>query len=244
MREHSGQGNSNIGKGDNTLWDPFERLDNHQREQLQQFEQLLVAYNQKINVISQGTEAYFAERHILHALCIAYKSFPAGSTVVDWGSGGGLPAIPLAIRFPQVQFYAVDAVRKKLQVVTAIARRLSLENLATWHGRAASWPGQADFAVSRATAPLAVLWEWFNRVCNPDTSATQNDSTSWEPGLIVLKGGNLDSEIEALQRTAPGTSLTSYDLECLLGRAYFHRKRLLHITTSRNRGICTNRNRP
>src|SRR5690606_41790758 len=110
------------------------------------------------------SEERLFERHILHSLSLTFRKFPAGSTVVDWGTGGGLPAVPLAIVFSDVRIHAVDSVRKKVQAVRTMARRLGLENLDTWHGRAEAYPGDADFSVSRATASLSVLWSWHARV--------------------------------------------------------------------------------
>ena len=210
-------------------WDPYKELSTNQHELLNQFEHMLLSYNRKINLVSQDTEADFKERHLLHSLAIAWKDFLPGSNVVDWGTGGGLPVVPLAICFPDVRFYAVDAVGKKLQVVQTIARRLGLENLITWHGRAESWTGQANYAVSRATAPLADLWKWFSRVRRSNNTA-QSSATTWGTGLIALKGGDLTSEIETLKQAAPNTTVSLVDLESLLGSSYFQQKHLVHVS--------------
>lgn len=217
------------------FWDPYEGLDAGQREQLEQFEELALFYNRKINLISRDTEKYFGERHLLHSLAIAQKHFPPGSEVVDWGTGGGLPVVPLAIHFPDVRFYAVDAVGKKLHVVQTIVRRLGLKNLTTWNGRAEAWPGRADYAVSRATAPLVDLWRWFDRVHKPSTIAP-SDAATWGKGLIALKGGDITSEAEALKRAEPHLTVALLDLEPLLGSSYFHQKSLLHVSSKHSSG--------
>ena len=225
--ENRERSRSNLERTD--LGDPYERLDASQRGRLEEFEQLVLFYNQKINLISRDTERHFRERHTHHSLAIARKQFPAGSEVVDWGTGGGLPVVPLAIAFPDVRFYAVDAVEKKLRVVQAIARRLDLKNLVTWHGRAESWPGQADYAISRATAPLVDLWQWFDRVRKPKIVAPSG-AAKWKGGLIVLKGGDLTPEIEQLKQAEPDTIVAFLDLEPLLGSSYFRQKSLVHVS--------------
>jgi len=208
-------------------WNPFADLTEAQREQLAGFEQQVLHFNRRLNLISSETEAAFAERHVLHSLALAHRRFPAGSTVVDWGTGGGLPAIVLAICFPDVEVHAVDAVGKKIQAVRAMGRRLGLANLHPWHGRAEAWPGTAQFSVSRATAPLSDLWRWHRRVRSTDV-AFQKEET-WRPGLICLKGGDLNHEIEALRRTHPAVQIKTTPLESLLGRPFFAEKVILEV---------------
>ena len=204
-------------------WNPYEALSAEQRERLQAFERLLLGLNQKINLVSSGTAADFEERHVLHSLALAWRPFPAGSRVVDWGTGGGLPLIPLAICFPDVTFCGVDAVEKKLRAVDTMARRLSLNNVRTWHGRAEKWPGQANFAVSRAAASLTDLWRWSDRVLVP-SEARPRDVGAWTSKLIALKGGDLREEIGGLEAAYPDVVVTYHPLRPLLGRAYFEEK--------------------
>ena len=116
------------------------------------------------------------------------------------GSGGGLPAIPLAAAFPAVTVHAVDAVEKKIQAVRTMGRRLGLDNLHPWHGRAEAWPGGAVFSVSRATAPLVDLWTWHVRIRR---AADRAGEGHWRPGLVCLKGGDLGDEIAALRDAYP-----------------------------------------
>ena len=210
-----------------TPWNPLDRLAAAQREQLAAFAQQLLQFNRRLNLISRETEAAFAERHVLHSLALAHRRFPDGSTVVDWGTGGGLPAIPLAIVFPAVEIHAVDAVGKKIQAVRAIGRRLGLANLHPWHGRAEDWPGTAHFSVSRATAPLHDLWRWHRRARSAARSVQEKEM--WQPGLICLKGGDLTKEIEALRRAFPAAEVETTPLEPLLGRPYFAEKCIVEI---------------
>ena len=215
-------------------WDPYQHLSAEQRERLREFERILLGFNKKINLVSRETEAYFEERHTLHSLVLAQRDFPPGSQVVDWGTGGGLPLIPLAIRFPDVAFCGVDAVEKKLNVVRAAARRLSLENLDVWHGRAEEWPGKADYAVSRATAPLVDLWSWSIRALGRLSTSRFEQAGVWTSDLITLKGGDLGEEIEALKAAYPDVRVDCYPIQPLLGRDYFEEKYV----------VCVARNAP
>ncbi|HET6567189.1 MAG TPA: 16S rRNA (guanine(527)-N(7))-methyltransferase RsmG [Rhodothermales bacterium] len=182
-----------------------------QHEQLAAYARLLKEFNRKINLISRESEAEIDIRHIRHVLALASKPFPSGSIVVDWGTGGGLPAIPLAICFPDVTVHAVDSVGKKVHAVQAMARRLGLTNLKAWHGRAEQWPGRTHYSVSRATAPLVDLWTWHTRVAEPFFPPP--DVEMWQPGLICLKGGDLRAEIDELHLRHPDVGVTVTNLD-------------------------------
>lgn len=208
-------------------WDPLDGTTEAQRQQLQAYEQLLLQLNRRFNLVAGSTEDAFWELHALHSLTLALRPFPAGCTVVDWGTGGGLPAIPLAIRFPEVRFIAVDAVGKKVQAVKTMARRLGLDNLAAWNGRAERWPGTLHYSVSRATAPLADLWSWHRRAVSP-LSAVPDDA--WVPGLLCLKGGDLKGEVAQLHQADPRVQVETMDLAALTGRRAFRDKCLVQVT--------------
>jgi 16S rRNA (guanine527-N7)-methyltransferase len=216
-------------------WDPFATLTETQREQLDAYAARLRRFNQKINLISPETEDAIRERHLMHCLTLARCSFPAGSRIVDWGTGGGLPAIPLAIGFPDVEVVGVDSVGKKVRAVRAIARRLGLDNCTAWKGRAAEWDGTAHYSVSRATEDLDVLWHWHRRVATPLDAAPLDDASTddaWAPGLLTLKGGDLSAEIDGLRAEDPDATIERHDLHTWLGRDYFRHKELVHVTPS------------
>jgi 16S rRNA (guanine527-N7)-methyltransferase len=207
-------------------WNPLDDCTPTQREQIAAFVDELARVNRTVNLVAPSTIPQAEERHVIHSLALAYRAFPDGATVVDFGAGGGLPTVPLAIRFPAVQFVAVDAVRKKTEAVRLFARRLDLANLTVWNGRAEEWDGTAHYAVSRATAPLADLWSWFarTRVSLPNVPAD-----CWPPGLLTLKGGNLTDEIAMLRAAFPGLSVQQIELGALLGRPYFAEKALVQV---------------
>ncbi len=214
-----------------TVFDPFARLSDAQRAQLDAFEGLLRRFNRKINLISPETEPHVRKRHLLHSLALTWRRFPSGSRIVDWGTGGGLPAVPLAIAFPDVEVVAVDSVGKKVRAVRTMARRIGIDNLFAWEGRAEQWTGSAHYAVSRATAPLADLWRWYRRVA--DVEVPSSDEGAWTPGLVCLKGGDLSGETADLRAADPGVTVEQHALRPLLGRAYFADK---HIVAVRRTG--------
>ncbi len=197
-----------------------------QEAQLQEFAAHLSRFNATHNLVSRMSTGDILDRHVRHCLYLARRGFPAGATVVDWGTGGGLPAIPLALLFPEVHFVAVDAVEKKIMVVRAITRRLGLANLEAWHGRAEAWPGKTHYSVSRATAPLATLWSWHHRVSEP---FVLTDPSCWSPGLVCLKGGDLTDEIADLSVRFPATHVVQQPLEDLGAPAYFEEKLIVQV---------------
>jgi 16S rRNA (guanine527-N7)-methyltransferase len=197
-----------------------------QESLLQTFAEQLTRFNATHNLVSRMSTGDILDRHVRHCLHLARRGFPAGATVVDWGTGGGLPAIPLALLFPETRFVAVDAVEKKIMVVRAIARRLGLDNLEAWHGRAEAWPGETHYSVSRATAPLATLWSWHHRVAEPFNLI---DPSSWSPGLVCLKGGDLTNEIADLSVRFPATQVIQQPLEDLGAPSYFEEKLIVHV---------------
>lgn len=204
----------------------LEKLDATQRAQLHDLERLFLEANQGVNLVSRRTVSEFERRHVLHSLALAERAFPAGATVVDWGTGGGLPGLPLAVAFPGVHFVLVDATRKKTEAAAAMARRLGLDNVEVWWGRAESWGGTAHFAVSRATAPLGDLWAWTSRVLIAQTATSKHE---WRPGLLALKGGDLNDEIAQQRRRFPATEVKVEPLSVLAADAYFDAKVRVHV---------------
>ena len=170
-------------------------FDDFSEVQLSQFAQLQDNYqewNEKINVISRKDIDSLYEKHVLHSLAIAAEySFPDGIQVIDIGTGGGFPGIPLAIFFPNVEFHLVDSIAKKLKVVDAVIAEVGLKNVTTEHIRAEDIKGRKfDFAVSRAVAPLKDLWRWSKPLLR-----NERKMEDLKNGLICLKGGDLTQEI-------------------------------------------------
>jgi 16S rRNA (guanine527-N7)-methyltransferase len=162
--------------------------------QLKQFAALKDLYNHwnsKINVISRKDIGSLYEKHVLHSLSIAAViDFVNGTQVIDIGTGGGFPGIPLAIYFPDVQFHLVDSIAKKLKVVEAVTDSIGLQNITTQHVRTEEIKNRKfDFVVSRAVAPLKDLWKWSKPLIKKGTTQELPN------GLICLKGGDLTQEI-------------------------------------------------
>ena len=205
------------------MFDPIAALTHSQRDTLARYADELARVNKQFNLVAPSTLRDAETVHIAHSLALRVRSFPEGATVVDWGAGGGLPTVPLAIAFPEARFVAVDSVGKKMEAVRLFARRLGLDNLEVWIGRAERYDGPAPhYAVSRATAPLADLWAWTERVREPLADVPEG---AWAPGLLTLKGGDLDAEIRALPE---GVHVERHALAELLGAA-FATKELLHV---------------
>lgn len=192
--------------------------------QLQQFaalEQLYKEWNSKINVISRKDIDSLYEKHVLHSLAIAAViDFLPGTQIIDIGTGGGFPGIPLAIYFPQVQFHLVDSIGKKLKVVEAITAALDLKNITTQHIRAEAIKNRKfDFAVSRAVAPLKDLMKWSKPLVKKGSINPLPD------GLLCLKGGDLAREIYD-----SGVRPQIIPLENIFEEPYFKEKYLLHVS--------------
>jgi 16S rRNA (guanine527-N7)-methyltransferase len=169
----------------------FDDFNATQLEQLSKLAALYQEWNAQINVISRKDIDALYTRHVLHSLSIAAVCpFNPGMRIVDIGTGGGFPGIPLAIFYPEVNFLLVDSIGKKLKVVQGVADAVGLKNVQVLHSRMEEIPQQVfDFAVSRAVAPLKDLWKW----CRPYIQ--KRKSTELANGLICLKGGDLAQEI-------------------------------------------------
>ncbi len=170
----------------------FADFSDEQLAQFRQLEGLYKEWNEKINVISRKDIDSLYERHVLHSLAIAALcNFDDGAEVVDIGTGGGFPGIPLAIFFPKVKFLLADSIGKKIKVVQEVAAATGLKNVTTVHGRVEEIKGRTfDFAVSRAVAPLGDLWKWINPVIRSGQKSDELPN-----GLVCLKGGDLTKEI-------------------------------------------------
>lgn len=204
--------------------------------QLQQFRQLEPLYkewNEKINVISRKDIGSLYEKHVLHSLSIAAAfDLEAGMEVIDIGTGGGFPGIPLAIFFPEVKFHLVDSIAKKLKVVDAVAEGIGLKNITTQHTRAEEIKGRKfDMAVSRAVAPLKELWNWSKPLLRNRAQGTRDKVQETRgfigeirAGLICLKGGDLAKEIQE-----SGTRPRVMEVKELFDEEFFAEKYLLYV---------------
>ncbi len=192
--------------------------------QLAQFEQLLPLYkewNEQINVISRKDIDELYLRHVLHSLSIAkVLKFQPGTEILDLGTGGGFPGIPLAILFPDVKFHLVDSIGKKIKVVQAVADGLGLTNVTATHSRAEDVKGKYDFVVSRAVAELGKLLQWTRK--HLKTKHINMLPNGW----LILKGGDIKSEIKALPRREY-TDQTS--IQKLFKDEYFEDKYVLYV---------------
>ncbi|MCX2451919.1 16S rRNA (guanine(527)-N(7))-methyltransferase RsmG [Pedobacter sp. PLR] len=177
-------------------------------EQIAQFDQLYDLYsfwNAQINVISRKDIEELYVRHILHSLGIAkFCTFKPGTKVLDVGTGGGFPGIPLAIMFPETEFHLVDSIGKKIKVVTEVAAGLGLKNVKASHLRAEQVTDKYDFVVSRAVTRLIDFYPWVQGKFNKDSkNAIAN-------GILYLKGGDLDEEIKESRLKAELYPLADY----------------------------------
>lgn len=197
-------------------------------EQLAAYASELRSMNRRINLVSREDEDSIETRHVPHCLTLAIVPFAAGARVCDWGTGGGLPLIPLAILFPDVHFVGVDAVRKKTMAVETMARRIGVDNVEAVHVRAERALIRHHVSVSRATAPLADLWTWHRQSA---VRAEVDVSGAWT-GLVCLKGGTLQAEIDALKEIEPDADIIRYPIADLLDDPYFATKDIIHVTAA------------
>ncbi len=200
----------------------FNSLDQLQKNQFSQLEELYVHWNHKINVISRKDIKNLYLHHVLHSLSIArIISFKPGTVIIDVGTGGGFPGIPLAIIFPEASFILVDSVTKKLIVVNAIIQGLKLKNCEVRNNRIEDLEDQADFVVSRAVTELPVLYDWTKK------NIKQGGFNDMPNGLLVLKGGDLRKEIAGFKG-----DVNIFNLRNFFGERYFRTKRLIYIPGS------------
>ena len=191
-------------------------------QQVAQFDQLLPLYkewNEKINVVSRKDIENLMLHHVLHSLAIAkFLPFRPGTEVLDVGTGGGFPGIPLAILFPETQFLLVDSIGKKIKVVEGVAEALGLSNVQAKHMRAEDVDQDFEFIISRAVTRLTPFYYWVKNKISPNHFHTQRN------GLLLLKGGELTEEIAELGKKAKVTDLTSYFKE-----DFFETKKLVYV---------------
>ena len=197
----------------------FPQLTPKQEEQFAELDALYHDWNAKINVISRKDIDNLYEHHILHSLAIAkYINFREGTNVLDFGTGGGFPGVPLAIFFPEANFKLIDGTGKKVRVAQEVADAIGLENVLPSHLRGEEEKGKFDFIVSRAVMPLPDLM----KIVKKNIASDQHNVLP--NGVIVLKGGNLDEELKPYKNIAEKTELSQW-----FDEEWFKEKYLIYV---------------
>ncbi|GAB6960977.1 16S rRNA (guanine(527)-N(7))-methyltransferase RsmG [Prevotella aurantiaca JCM 15754] len=197
----------------------FPELTNKQKEQFAALYDLYQDWNAKINVISRKDITNLYEHHVLHSLAIAkFINFRDDTNVLDFGTGGGFPGIPLAIIYPQANFKMIDGTGKKIKVATEVANAIGLENVLPQHKRGEEEKGKFDFIVSRAVMPLPDLMKIVRK------NIAKDNHNALENGVIVLKGGNLEEELQPYRKVALVENLSQWFTE-----EWFEEKNLIYV---------------
>ena len=197
----------------------FPNLSEKQLQQFGQLQELYAFWNAQINVVSRQDIENLYEKHVLHSLGIAkVMNFKSGTKILDVGTGGGFPGIPLAILFPECHFHLVDSIGKKIKVVTEVAQAIGLTNLTAQHERAENVANDYDFIVSRAVTRLKPFYGWVEkRVSKKQRNDLQN-------GILYLKGGDLAEELQEF-----GGKYSLYNLSDYFTEAFFETKKVVHV---------------
>lgn len=197
----------------------FPDLTNDQLDKFRKLEELYLEWNSRINVISRKDMEHFYERHVLHSLGIAkVMQFLPGAQVLDVGTGGGFPGIPLAILFPETKFLLVDSIGKKIKVVQEVAVAAEITNIEAIKARAEDVKGKYDFVVSRAVTTLPDFVKWV------ETKIKRESRNTLQNGILYLKGGDLETELAPLQNKCQVFNLGDYFEE-----AFFETKKAVHV---------------
>ena len=201
-----------------SIFNYFDDLTELQVAQFGQLQELYSSWNEKINVISRKDVDELFVRHVLHSLAIAkVQAFKPGSHILDVGTGGGFPGIPLAILFPETEFYLVDSIGKKIKVVQGVAEELGLQNVKAEQIRAEEVKGDFDFIVSRAVTQMPAFVAWVKG----KIKKTQNHELA--NGILYLKGGDLTEELALFPKA------TLYDLSTFFDEDFFETKKVVHL---------------
>jgi 16S rRNA (guanine527-N7)-methyltransferase len=199
----------------------FKGLTKKQVEQLEALQDLYAYWNAQINVISRRDMEHFYERHVLHSLAIAkVYPFKPGQIVLDIGTGGGFPGIPLAILYPETEFLLVDSIAKKIKVVQEVTSALSLKNVSAQQARAEKVKGQFDFVVSRAVTQMPRFLSW----TRGKLKKSDGKPTRLTKGILYLKGGDLSQELEGIDNK-------SFALSQIYNEAFFETKMVIYVSS-------------
>jgi 16S rRNA (guanine527-N7)-methyltransferase len=200
------------------IFKEFPELSEKQRSQFEMLKSLYEYWNAQINVISRKDTENFYERHVLHSLAIVkVVSFRAGSKIIDIGTGGGFPGIPLAIMFPDVHFTLVDSIGKKIKVVNEVAQALGLHNVTGIHCRAEDIQDKFDFVVSRAVTAMPDFLKWTRgKFLIKSTHSIPN-------GILYLKGGDLEEELKGIRR------IKIYPIPHFFKEEFFETKAVVYV---------------
>jgi 16S rRNA (guanine527-N7)-methyltransferase len=197
----------------------FPDLTRNQTDQYSKLGSLYAFWNERINVISRKDIHNLYEHHVLHSLALArIISFRSGTSIIDAGTGGGFPGIPLAILFPEVRFILVDSIAKKIRVVESIAREIGLTNCEMRQIRLEELNDRVDFVVCRAVAEISVLFGWVRKNIIPGGF---NDLSN---GLLAYKGGELGDELMPM-----GAGVKEFNLKAWFDEDYFETKKLVYV---------------
>ena len=201
-----------------SIFDYFPNLSIKQQKQFKVLLTLYTDWNKKINVISRKDMNAFYIRHVLHSLGIAKViTFKPGTRILDVGTGGGFPGIPLAIMFPEVQFALIDSIGKKVKVVNEVSKMLNLKNVSTHHIRAEYFSENVDFVVSRAVTQMKSFVPWVNNKISLESN------NKIKNGILYLKGGNITEELKFFPKAK------IHDLKNYFDNPFFETKKVVYI---------------
>jgi len=198
----------------------FPNLHENQLRQFAMLPDLYADWNEKINVISRKDLSNLTEKHILHSLAIAKViQFNAGTKILDVGTGGGFPGIPLAIMFPDCEFHLVDSIAKKIKVVSEISKAIGLTNVNVEQARAETLKGKYDFVVSRAVTAFPEFLSWVNK------NIYRENRNELPNGILYLKGGDLKDELRGFER-----QITIFDISNYFEEEFFETKKVVYFS--------------
>ena len=202
----------------------FPDLTENQKKQFSQLNDMYRFWNEQINVISRKDLDHFYERHVLHSLAIAkVQNFKTGTRILDIGTGGGFPGVPLAILFPDCEFVLVDSIGKKIKVINEVCNALQIKNITTYHARAENIKEQFDFIVSRAVTAMPAFLKWVKGKFSPI------NNNKLRNGILYLKGGDLTEEMKPIQQKIKYNDISKY-----FNYEFFETKKVVYIDMNKN----------